>query len=227
MECDKVKNLLSNYLENDLNDLQKAQVEYHINTCKSCQAEFESLKVMIRNLGDLKKVPAPKGLLEGIHADLGIEPKKESLFKRIKIPLEAAGVLASIVLIIFFVNQNGILTHPKTAELAKTRKNMEHALPAGSLGSQIIPAETSQAERAVYDKSLEMGPDYINKVKDLVKVAGGEIEKQEHNKLETKIPAKNCPVLLENLKNISAASPTVTGQKDDSVYMTIEFPKAE
>jgi len=123
MECKEIKELLSNYLENDLSIQQKEEIERHLSVCKDCKAQLDSLKRLVSELGGLKKVAAPADMLEGINRRLGIEPKKKVFLNRLKIPLEAAGVLVSVILIVLFINQTGILRPGKQTgmEMAKTQ----------------------------------------------------------------------------------------------------------
>jgi len=129
MECKDVKNVLSNYLENDLGDIEKTQVEHHLHACKTCQAELESLKRMVAELGSLNKVSAPKDLLEGVHRRLGLEPPKKQFPQKIKVPLEAVGVLASIILIVYFANQSGFFAVPPMLEQVEVTKARAKSAP--------------------------------------------------------------------------------------------------
>jgi len=130
MECQGVKNLLSEYLEGDLSDLQKAQVNQHLSSCKDCAAELETLKRLVKGLGSLKKVTAPPDLLDGIHRQLG----KKAFLSRFKVPLEAAGVLASIILVVLFINQLGIVKKEGRSGLMKAK--------AGSSAGVKVETET-------------------------------------------------------------------------------------
>jgi len=148
MECKDAKNLLSNYLENDLGNLEKAQVELHLRACKTCQAELESLKRMVAELGSLNKVSAPKDLLEGVHRRLGLEPPKKQFPQKIKVPLEAVGVLASIILIVYFANQSGFFAVPPMLEQVDVTKARAKAVPQSM--QNVYDYKTVD-----FDKSLE------------------------------------------------------------------------
>lgn len=154
MECRIVKSLLSQYLEGDLSQAQNAQVKEHLSTCKECAAELETLKRLVRDLGSLKKVASPGDLLEGIHRELGIAPKKQGMLNRIKIPLEATGVLVSIILVVLFINKSGILHTQKTrAYLQEQEKSKSEAARVDfdvSASREAFVTEAPVAEQGTY-----------------------------------------------------------------------------
>ena len=237
MDCKIIKNLLSEYLEGDLDDLQKAQVEKHLSTCKDCAAEVESLKHLIKDLGSLKKVSAPEDLLDGIHRQLGIQPKKKPFIDRIKLPLEAAGVLVSIILIVIFINQPGILRKGKKAAgpAIEGAYESDKFMPEMSNRQGLSSGVLSFPQEADKDYSLKTEAplkettvitaktkEDVAKVKSIVKELEGEVEKEEANNLYVKIPAKNAPILFDRLEsaNKESYSPVST---QDSVHFDIQF----
>ena len=107
MECAKVKELLSEYLDSALDAQTKALVEGHLSVCKVCSAELASLKAYIEQLGALKEVKAPEDFLEKVHARIKRRFEFERIMRnlfvpvRIKLPLEAVAVTVVAFLIMF------------------------------------------------------------------------------------------------------------------------------
>lgn len=108
MKCSDVRKILADYLDGVLSQQDRALVEAHLASCKSCSEEFAFLKTYVNEAGSLEKVKAPSDFLEKVHQRLerrfSFEKLMRTLFVpvKIKIPLELAGVAAT-VLIAFFV----------------------------------------------------------------------------------------------------------------------------
>ncbi len=107
MECAEVKKLLYEYIDDTLDTRSKTRIEEHLSTCKSCSEELYSMRSYFKELGSLKKVSAPKDFIKEIHERL-TEPSRikkimHTLFVpvRIKAPLELAGALAAVLIVIF------------------------------------------------------------------------------------------------------------------------------
>jgi len=247
MECQGVKNLLSEYLEGDLSDLQKAQVNQHLSSCKDCAAELETLKRLVKGLGSLKKVTAPPDLLDGIHRQLG----KKAFLSRFKVPLETAGVLASIILVILFINQSGILKKEETPGLmkAKTGTSVGVEVESETFSSEgalrespetitsTISRPEAPAIKVLYREKAEMPSEQritvitaktnedVAKVKTIVKELEGEVEREEANNLYIKIPAKNLPALFDRLETADRESVITPSAAEESVHLDIQFPE--
>ncbi len=58
MECLKIRELLSDYMDGILDEEVKVKVEEHLLTCKGCKEELASLKALIEELNSLDSVSA-------------------------------------------------------------------------------------------------------------------------------------------------------------------------
>ena len=67
MNCDDVKELLSEYVDETLDAKPKALVEKHLSTCKGCQQEVVSLRALISDLGSMESIAPPKDFLDQFH----------------------------------------------------------------------------------------------------------------------------------------------------------------
>ncbi len=56
LNCDKLKNKLSPYLNQELDEKSKSQIELHLMTCPSCMKELEEMKAMFNLLKQFKPV---------------------------------------------------------------------------------------------------------------------------------------------------------------------------
>ncbi|MBN1843356.1 MAG: zf-HC2 domain-containing protein [Deltaproteobacteria bacterium] len=113
MECPKIRELLSDYMDGILNEEVKAKVEEHLLTCKGCKEELASLKALIEELGSLDSVDAPADFLENLHKRMETRSRFSRIMRklffpwRVKIPLElaTAAAMAVLVIAIFRVQQ--------------------------------------------------------------------------------------------------------------------------
>lgn len=109
MKCGEIGELLSEYIDDVLDPETKSVVDEHLSTCKDCQEELASLKVLVRDLGSLEPVEPPKDFLDQLHERLEKRPRFSEILRtlfvpmRIKIPLEFAGAAAVAILVFSFL----------------------------------------------------------------------------------------------------------------------------
>jgi len=122
-KCDRIKKLLSEYIDGVLDAQTGSLVEEHLLECKDCKDERDALNTLIKGLGALDTVKPPGDFLERVHervkGDSLLEKIKRLLFipARIKIPVEMAALATTAVLvfIVFSLIQPGSRitdTHP-------------------------------------------------------------------------------------------------------------------
>ena len=119
MECESIRERLSEYIDDIVDPATKARMEAHLLACEQCKAELSSLRAVVGELSSLESVEAPRDFLERLHERM--EPRftirrlAEILFlpAHIKIPLELATV-AALVLLIFV----GLYTHQPEEQIA-------------------------------------------------------------------------------------------------------------
>lgn len=81
MNCRKVQNLLSAYLDREMSGVEMFAIRRHLSECAGCNLEFESLIVIKQALGNLPQKNPSRGLADHIcqrldHAPL---PKQEQI----------------------------------------------------------------------------------------------------------------------------------------------------
>ncbi len=171
MECAKIKDLLSEYIDGTLDAQTKALVDEHLLACPECNEELASLKTLIRELGSVESFKAPDDFLEKLHERL--EPRfsfrkiMRILFVpgRIKIPLEFATATAMAVLIfsILYIQQPEKMipgvpensTHVKVTE----KTSMDTVSPSGkgaSFKSKPVPGKATAQKPAKKREIIEL-----------------------------------------------------------------------
>jgi hypothetical protein len=105
MDCSETRTLLSEYLDNTLDEKAKALADDHLRACASCRKELDSLKALVQGISSLESVKPPPDFLDQLHDRLKRHSKitaiKEWFFYplRVKIPLQLAGAAAMAFLI--------------------------------------------------------------------------------------------------------------------------------
>lgn len=98
MRCEEAISLMSAYLEGELPEEKRLELEEHFSSCVSCARKFEELKRNQEFLSQEKDnvLKAPKNLIEGVLEQ--VRKEKENLRKKAKV-LRAGllGVLITLV----------------------------------------------------------------------------------------------------------------------------------
>ena len=113
MECAKVKDLLSEYIDDALDTHTKANIDEHLLACPLCKEEFLSMKELVKELRSIEPLKASDDFLEKLHKRLEPHFSFRKILRvlfvpgRIKIPLEFATAMAMAVLIfsIIYIQQ--------------------------------------------------------------------------------------------------------------------------
>jgi hypothetical protein len=116
MDCPRIRELLSQYIDDALDGPTKKTVREHLSLCKACQAELTSLKTLVGELRSLEPIKAPDDFLEGVRERISPASRSYRLLKRlffplrIKIPMElaAAAAVAALVVLVFSM-QKGVI----------------------------------------------------------------------------------------------------------------------
>jgi hypothetical protein len=109
MECSRIREYLSDYLDDGLDAETRQIVDGHVRECPKCRRDLAALQATIRELRDLPRVAAPPDFLERIHERLDAHSPLKRLGRalfypfRIKVPLQLAGAAAMAVLVFSLV----------------------------------------------------------------------------------------------------------------------------
>jgi anti-sigma factor RsiW len=63
MTCQELVELVTEYLEGTLSDLDRARFEEHVALCPMCQVHLEQLRITVRELGTLREQDIDPGVL--------------------------------------------------------------------------------------------------------------------------------------------------------------------
>ncbi len=136
MECDRVRALLSDYLEETLAEGDRAGVASHLDGCARCAAAAEGLAQTLTLLSALPRECAPPELLNRVMKGIAAEaPGKRGWTRfftppRVKIPVEAAAAVFLIVLV--YGIQKGMPVRSGTPEGGGNPPAAERTIPDAS-----------------------------------------------------------------------------------------------
>jgi len=135
MKCETIKNMMSSYIDKDLNNIEKAEFEKHLAECEECRAEYESLIDIVAACGNLEEIELPQNFRTELHQRLNEEKRKRNFFsgimgsKRMKM---ATGFVAAVLVIAIGIGSSSLLfnNNMKTAQSADSAPGYGEAAPA-------------------------------------------------------------------------------------------------
>jgi len=104
--CSEIIELMSLYIDNELDSETRTEFEEHIETCESCKSELYELKEIVGALGSIEEVELPSGFKEELHQKLVAEKNSnESNKKTVPFKKKFIGFASSIAagLVLVFV----------------------------------------------------------------------------------------------------------------------------
>ncbi|WP_312649456.1 anti-sigma factor family protein [Aminipila sp.] len=75
MTCLEVQELLSAFIDNELDEEIKKEIQEHIQNCAQCRKDVQELKIVIAELASLEDVPVPEAFHKRLHEALVVEGK--------------------------------------------------------------------------------------------------------------------------------------------------------
>lgn len=128
MKCENIRDLMSAYIDNEINEVDKAKLEKHIAQCPQCKEEYELLKDLVLECSDIDEVELPEDFREELHSKLleakAAKPSKLAVFMKKNRWMSVAGTAAAVLVVALALNN---ISAPKTADQA--------ALEPGSYGT--------------------------------------------------------------------------------------------
>lgn len=158
MSCEKVMEMLSLYIDNELDEQESNEIEKHLRTCEECNREYEDLLAIKKLLSETPQVELPLGFKEELHKKLVecstednnevIDFKEESKKVRSKKRFNwkvlsgiAAGILLTVVSVSSLINNDF-----ETKEYAKMES--EKAAPQEAMPFNIAMEEAKNSDIA-------------------------------------------------------------------------------
>lgn len=136
MKCETIRSMISSYIDKDLNDIEKTELEKHIAECQQCREEYESMLDIIAVCGNLDELELPQSFRAELHQKLVEEKKKRNIFSGVfgstgrKM---ATGLVAAALVLAIGIGSSSLLQN----------KNLQLSQNAGAVpeyGTEMAPA---------------------------------------------------------------------------------------
>jgi len=115
MNCDEIKNLLSLYIDDELDEEERLLVEEHLQKCEECKKELEEYKKIIQALKNIPDEEPPLGYCKRLHEKLliaeipkvitGDKVHKKTMSNKFRW-VKYGGMAAALVLVILVYGMN-------------------------------------------------------------------------------------------------------------------------
>ena len=220
MECKKVKELLSLYVEGALEEEEERKVKEHLSTCPACREELLRWKSYFQTMNALEKVKAPEDFIYKLHTRLRKPRVWERLFSplHIKLPLEVVGVAAMVFIVLhilqplFMRDKHVAQLPPSIEEKIKVSEKEEGKYP------QLVLLLPQPLPLATKEEVGLKGRETINKMSRAYAPSGAGIKKTE--KFKEKVTLEKIEKLVTRLGGEVLL--TVSSRGND--YIKLEIP---
>ncbi|HYF83986.1 MAG TPA: DUF4349 domain-containing protein [Clostridia bacterium] len=112
MKCETIRNMISSYIDKDLNDIEKTELEKHLTECEQCREEYERMLDIIAICGNFEEIELPQSFRTELHQRLVEEKKKKNFFGSIlrnKNMKMATGLVAAALVIAIGIGSSSLL----------------------------------------------------------------------------------------------------------------------
>lgn len=139
MNCIEIKDMLSLYIDGELDENEKKAVEEHVSTCESCRNELEQYQKIINMLQNLIEEEPPIGYCKRLHEKLLKAKQQKKVSSRSKW-VKYGSIAAVFVLVISVIYVSNNL---RMGSLAKNENSVDYDREMQATESPAAPPETT------------------------------------------------------------------------------------
>lgn len=222
MDCEKAFEMMSLYLDGQLNREEQGQLFEHMKNCNYCKQEFEFLKNLVDTMKDEAFLPLPEGYHEDLMAKInknkvervdfsGTEKNKKRKWKKYG-SIAAAGLLVVLVgagagrgLLGSSYGQNDAagLVEQKSQSYSGTEE-MPFAVPEESMNAKYAMDESQETQS-------NMGAGMVSEADDVVEEMERTANVEERKKIKTAYVTLNVENFEQAVENIRGKVETSGG----------------
>jgi len=123
MECDKIRNLINDYIDNELDERRFKEVEKHLKICPDCGKLEKDLRAnVVDPLRNSERIKAPLGVWQKVEEAISVKTNKVYVFRRTlgwaiflrKKPILIPVALMIMFLLTIFITNNPNITKQQT-----------------------------------------------------------------------------------------------------------------
>lgn len=226
MKCERIREQMSAYIDNEINEVDKIKFEKHIAECSHCKEEYELLMEVVKECSNINEEELPENFREELHYKLQKAQKSKSrrfssFIKRNRWQTIAVSAVAAVL--IFSLSINGLNLFRYKGETAQ-RSGID-----GSIGKRnyFISANTeapsveSVEAGTAKDSAVKVSPSKTGKEEFIFneKVAGT-YESDNIKNFNTTTLDKNTARKIVKNGNISLKVSDIQGKIDEITAMT-------
>jgi hypothetical protein len=159
MECEKIREKFSSFLEGDLDPSGEKTLKEHLASCSTCQKDFEIFKKTMKWLHSVDEVEAPEGFLTEIYQKMEDRKGKEyrqvwgHRLMRLKLPAQAVAMVAIVFAVLYMTK----MIPMETPSSKKVDKPLAYYVQPEKKTDETIATKDVGEKRPVEQKRAEPG----------------------------------------------------------------------
>jgi hypothetical protein len=159
MECEKIREKFSSFLEGDLDPPEEKVLKEHLASCATCQKDFETFKKTLDWLHSVDEVEAPEGFLTEIYKKM--EDRKGRGYRqawghrlmRLKLPAQAVAMVAIVFAVLYMTKMIPV----ETPSSKKVDKPLAYHVQPEKKTHETNATKDAGEKRSVEHKRAEPG----------------------------------------------------------------------
>lgn len=231
MKCSECQSLMTDYIKNQLDNVTKQNINYHINDCEQCRSYCRFIQTYLQNIANIKTTKAPVGFLNKVHERLErrrlITVQNFTLSKQLI--LKGAGVLTLVLCLILLLNnqQRLPLLEAQNLQQLETSTDVDQAIseqtvePAPNV--RLSQTEQSSASQTVPKPALTTDVKEVQNELTYKLVVGAEAPID--NALDSRIAFKterSLPLARKKIKQPEPEAEIMEGSLSDESEVTTD-----
>jgi len=199
VNCEKIIELISFYIDESISDNDKIIVEEHIKNCQNCQNYFDELKSIISQVNNIEDVELP----ENFHSELmgrvknSLSEEKSNIINLSRFNWKKISSIAAV----FFIAFLGIDLSMKHIIKNNTPKMMD-SYDSGQGSNELEDTQIAGKQKELYSRSVENKLENIQEDVDLnysADTENSELEDIQNNSKKNAEEYVNSTFTLENV----------------------------
>lgn len=225
MKCNDYLEDLSAYIDNELDEINKRELEQHLKTCETCQETLHTLEEVKRCMSDISHIELPKDFHSTMMGRLSEEVAKERK-KVYKKPsnriISYVSAIAAVLLIVWVGNRNETeiaLQTPQTTSVENSQIESSpaeaKAMPKAASNAPLMTARSQMDAKESAEAPMSITPMSIGPVSDILEaeewviqvvdqeeayMAISDIASENQFEIEG-IPSTECIISLNEIAN--------------------------
>ncbi|MEW6356070.1 MAG: zf-HC2 domain-containing protein [Planctomycetota bacterium] len=155
MKCEEAIDLLSEYIDDELDVEQREAVEFHVAGCANCRRELDALKATVKLVGSLSRVTAPATLADNVSQTLAEEDRGRIIWPSARVvgSLLAAAAVLLVVSVTFLMRKQTPMAPMESAAPAEKPSSVADVATKETRERELAEvAEEKAAERSSLGK---------------------------------------------------------------------------